>query len=130
MNDGKTHLRIFFRVGSWSLVALAIGGAAFLYLHNPFEQPLTVCTFRLVTGLLCPGCGMTRAAYLILHGHILEGLAMNPFVLMLPAVAALIFCELSPYLIGRRIKAPSIPMPVLIAVGAAWLAYTILRNVY
>lgn len=129
MNDGKARLRILPRVGSWSLVALALGGAAFLYLHNPFEQPLTVCVFRLLTGLLCPGCGMTRAAYLILHGHIPEGLAMNPFVLMLPVVAALIFCELSPYLIGRKVKAPSIPMPALIVVGVAWLAYTVLRNI-
>ena len=49
------------------------------------------CLFHLFTGLYCPGCGGTRAAIHLLHGHIAASFQYHPFVLY--AVAAL-FCVL------------------------------------
>ena len=45
------------------------------------------CPFRAVTGLWCPGCGMTRATHHLLHGDVLGALRFNA---LLPIVLALI----------------------------------------
>jgi hypothetical protein len=45
--------------------------------------------FHSLTGLNCPGCGATRAAYQLLHGHLLRALQDNAlFVLMLAGLTA------------------------------------------
>jgi hypothetical protein len=45
-----------------------------------FGLPLpTICWFRLTTGLPCPGCGLTRAIALLMHGRVFASLAMHPF---------------------------------------------------
>jgi hypothetical protein len=46
-----------------------------------------VCQFHRLTGLNCPGCGMTRALYALLHGDFLTALRDNAlFVLALAAM--------------------------------------------
>lgn len=40
---------------------------------------LPLCPFRELTGLPCPGCGMTRAFCAIGHGEFGKALALNPF---------------------------------------------------
>src|SRR5687767_2173685 len=56
-------------------------GAWILYTFPPqshsFYPP---CVFRAMTGLLCPGCGSTRALHALLHGHVGEALTLNPFL--------------------------------------------------
>lgn len=50
----------------------------------------TVCPLKIVTGLDCPACGLTRASLLLLTGHFTEALKRNasvvcwvPFILYL-----------------------------------------------
>ncbi|MCB0770314.1 MAG: DUF2752 domain-containing protein [Flavobacteriales bacterium] len=38
-----------------------------LYLHDPEHGGFLSCPFRLLTGLLCPGCGSQRAVHDLLH---------------------------------------------------------------
>jgi len=40
--------------------------------------PTPRCAFRSLTGLPCPTCGATRAAWQFLHGHFLSSLFFNP----------------------------------------------------
>lgn len=48
------------------------------------------CPLHLLTGLSCPGCGMQRFLHAMLHGHPLEALHYNYFlVLALPYVLLL-----------------------------------------
>ena len=117
------------RVFSWALVAVFLGFTAYVYFHNPFESSVTFCTFHAVTGLDCPGCGMTRAAYLLLHGHPLRALGQNPFILVIPVVGYMALAELSPYLFGRQIKKLILPNWLLIALGALVVVFTVARNV-
>lgn len=38
-----------------------------------------VCGFRRLTGVSCPGCGLTRSFVYAAHGHPLDAFRMNPF---------------------------------------------------
>lgn len=117
------------RVFSWMLAAAFLGFTAYVYFHNPFESSVTFCTFHALTGLDCPGCGMTRAAYLLLHGHPLQALSQNPFILVIPVVGYMALAELSPYLFGRQIKKLILPNWLLIALGALVVVFTLARNI-
>jgi hypothetical protein len=62
------------------LVAAVWGFSALLVTTG--NQP---CSVAQVLHKPCPGCGLTRAAQLMLHGHAGDSLAMHP--LLLPVVA-------------------------------------------
>ena len=66
------------------------GSGAVLFFFNPAQHGFyPICLFHALTGLNCPGCGGTRAAYQLLHGHLLRALQDNAlFVLSLAALAA------------------------------------------
>ena len=111
-------------IGS-AIVAAAVG-AWILYTFPPgagsFYPP---CVFRRVTGLLCPGCGSTRALHQLLHGHIEAAIRLNPFlfVVMLGGVYA------TPSFLQGRIP------PLFMKTWFAWACFAvvmtwwILRNV-
>ena len=47
------------------------------------------CPFRQLTGLWCPGCGLTRATHFLLRGHPVTAIRFNLFVVpVLVAVVA------------------------------------------
>lgn len=49
---------------------------------------IPVCLFRYLTGLPCPGCGLTRAFSSLLHGRVQAAFAYHPFAfLLLPLFA-------------------------------------------
>ena len=72
------------------LVAAALGSGAVLFFFDPAKHGFyPICLFHSLTGWNCPGCGATRAAYQLLHGHLLRALHNNAlFVLTLAALAA------------------------------------------
>jgi len=43
---------------------------------------IPVCWFHALTGLPCPGCGLTRAFSSLLHGHLQAAFAYHPFVFL------------------------------------------------
>ena len=49
----------------------------------------TLCPFRLVTGLPCPGCGSTRAVGAFAAGDFSAAMALNPFGVAFAVAAAL-----------------------------------------
>ena len=52
----------------------------------------TSCTVRSITGLPCPGCGLTRALLLFLRGDLVGAWAMHPlFWLAVPVLAAILY---------------------------------------
>lgn len=91
------------------LAAVYVGGAWL------FGVP--VCPMVLLTGLPCPGCGITRAAVLFLQGRWRQAWQMHPFFYVLLALlaAAAVFR----YLLGRGAEAMSrmAAAAILLAVG-------------
>ncbi len=106
-----------------ALVALAVVGAVAPDRLAWSEDGPTTCPFKLVTGLRCPLCGMTRAT-LRLARHDLHGaLHLHPLA---PLVLALVFGVILAWLaypaLGRRVPRRLQARPSWILVGAAvWI---------
>ena len=60
------------------LLAPAAVLVAAVLLPLGWESPVPLCVFNGITGLDCPGCGMTRAFLLIGHGRFADAAAMHP----------------------------------------------------
>lgn len=74
-----------------------VGAVAVLALAHVMGFSLFPCYFATITGLPCPGCGMTRATIAFLKGDIRLALAYHPFVpgfLLLGGLMA--FCAIAP----------------------------------
>ncbi|MES2923274.1 MAG: DUF2752 domain-containing protein [Verrucomicrobiota bacterium] len=115
-----------------ALGLIALGVAGFLlYQWGPFGQLwLPGCLFHQLTGLNCPGCGMTRAAHATLHGRPGEAFRFNPVgMILLPLACVGVGIELLGWVRGR-------PLPFRLNVGSsgAWaivwivIGFWILRN--
>ena len=64
-----------------------------LYTAKEGQTNIIVCPSKLLYGIPCPGCGVTRATLMALHGDIIDALAFNPnclfsivFILTFPFV--------------------------------------------
>ncbi len=82
--------------GKWILLGLLIYWLTTRLLFHEF------CATRILTGFPCPGCGMTRAAILMLTGHFAESFRMHPMVL--PWAAFAIYFCIYRYIIGEKAK--------------------------
>lgn len=82
------------------------------------------CLFRTLTGLYCPGCGITRMLHALVHGDFVRAFGMNAMVLaMLPALAVIVANEAT----ARRLLAPALARPLYNA--KLWLAAVVLFGV-
>lgn len=111
---------------------LLIGAAGMLYAYfnTPGKYPFT-CTFYLLTGLYCPGCGSGRALYAALHGQIREAFCWNPvMMILLPFLGLYVAARATDWVItgGNHIDR-HISVKMLLAVLAVVLIYGILRNI-
>ena len=77
------------RLLGFVLAGTVLGIAALVFFFNPATHKIyPVCQFHRLTGLNCPGCGMTRAIYALLHGDLLTALHDNAlFVFALGTLA-------------------------------------------
>ena len=57
---------------AWVMVAYCTEG----------QSGLVVCPSKLIYHIPCPGCGMTRATLLVIHGHWADAIKMNPNVVI------------------------------------------------
>lgn len=73
-------------IAAFGLLGLAVG-FWLLREHGPFVPWLPGCTFHRLTGLHCPGCGMTRAAAALAHGDLAAAFRFNPVGMVLLPLA-------------------------------------------
>lgn len=113
------------------LGVLALGGAgAVLLLFVDPNQPgnlLPKCPFKLMTGLDCPGCGITRMIHALLHGDVVAAWHFNAVLLVLglPLLIWLFARWTKGQWTGER---RSVPKPVWIGTAVVALVWGVGRN--
>jgi Protein of unknown function (DUF2752). len=88
LEDIKISYKIFL------IVAVLIG--SMVVLLDKF------CPIAKIFGIPCPGCGMSRAVFLMLNGRISESIAMHPVLPLL--IIFIIYAGIRKYIINRAIK--------------------------
>jgi hypothetical protein len=92
------------------LLVAPVAAIGLLAAHTPGDDGPTICPFALVTGMACPGCGMTRAASYLIRGEWSNAIEYHPLV---PLIALLALGGWVWYLLRRSGRVA--PMP------ARWL---------
>lgn len=116
---------------AWAAGLLGVAAAlAYLLRHDP-HQPgaYPTCFLRSATGLACPGCGGTRAAYDLLHGDVAE--AMQEHALLLPLLLVVAVLLVRSLWVRRGPAARdvrTVPTGVGISVAVAFVAFGVVRN--
>jgi hypothetical protein len=113
----------------WFLVSL--GAAIILAAWLSLGLPTPRCAFRSLTGLPCPTCGATRAAWQFLHGHFLASLLFNPLAFVLYCMITAFDLYVLIVLIGRAPRLrftdftpgerTTIRYAIFVLVGANWI---------
>ncbi|GAB24176.1 MAG TPA: DUF2752 domain-containing protein [Gordonia polyisoprenivorans] len=113
-----------------AVVGVAGVGVACALSPAGIEHGPILCPFRLVTGLPCPGCGLTRSWVYGVHGDWSQSFAAHPFGL--PMIAAIVALAIT-VVIARvtRRRPPRLERllwnPVAKVVVAAWLIFSVVR---
>lgn len=130
---GKPFFRALYFIGTCFVL---ISGVYFVYRVDPSVNPFAPgCSFYRLTGLYCPGCGMTRAIHHALHGRFGQAFSLNvlwpAIMLFLCASLVLWFFWLAtgknPFHGANRLLRyyPAFTWLVLIVLFAFW----VLRNI-
>jgi hypothetical protein len=106
------------------LAAGALLAAALIPPGVADHGPVT-CPFRLMTGIPCPSCGLTRSWVALMHGSLSESVAYHPLGPVV-AVVAVLFALNADRLIPGLTKRLSSPR-FLGAVGGVWIAIWAVR---
>ena len=102
------------------LVYYVISGVTGLYIP---------CIFRALTGLKCPGCGVTHYAVAMLHGRIAEAFAANQLVFCLvPVLLIYAGCRAAAYVRKGKTGFSRIETAALFIVLIITLAFGVARN--
>ncbi|MBO4355632.1 MAG: DUF2752 domain-containing protein [Clostridia bacterium] len=91
MKSEKKILLKRFIIYNAILAAFTISGLTVLYFLS--KGGYSVCLFKTLTRLYCPGCGGTRSLIELSHLHVLKSLMINPIPIVLIAYA--LFFEIS-----------------------------------
>lgn len=111
--------------------AALLAAAALLYLYFGTEERGAgiPCTFLMLTGFYCPGCGSSRALRQILHLDFYGALRYNAlFTAAAPFLAVFFAAAAFRYIKNGGVAVKKIPLWPLLAMGVILLCFGILRN--
>lgn len=94
----------------------------FVYLASPTDGPILPCIFNKITGIYCPGCGMSRAVHSLLKFEFYHALMYNALIYIIPTM----FIIYSLFVYKRFSKLANITLVLMILIT---LGYGIIRNI-
>lgn len=116
-------------VAALSCMAGAVGYTLVADPTDSTADAVPTCLLKLTTGFDCPGCGGTRAAWYLLHGNLPAAARHHIlFVFALPFLLYLYVAWAGRQLFNWRLPQLRLSPTVIGVFLAAWLAFTILRN--
>jgi Protein of unknown function (DUF2752) len=112
---------------SWRTVTtvtvLLVASLVVLYAVDPTRHMVTPpCPYLTLTGIACPGCGLTRCLHFLLHGDVAQAFAFNPwaFVIAPAAVAFALLPALADEMRTLRVRT-GISWVMLVVTLAFWV---------
>lgn len=113
---GTTRAR---QLGQTSLGLVGLG--ALIIAGRAVSVHLPACPFRAVTGVPCPGCGMTRLTDAVVHGRIGEAVGADPAGVGILAVLAVVAVTYLVQVVIRKDDPPGWMRSPLLLIGLAAL---------
>jgi hypothetical protein len=99
-------------------------------MNNPHVPGATYqCPLFAATGLLCPGCGGTRAVYDLTHGDVVGAAGMNPLLVLAVPLLAILWIRWALRAAGVEMKEWPFPTWAGIVLPAVIVVFAVLRNV-
>ena len=126
---GITQRAIVPVLAAISLVGLVIARA---WPVQSVDSGDPTCALRLLTGLPCPGCGMTRAWVHMAHGDVLTAFEYNLFGPIGMAMAAGLVVYTAVALVRRRPTERLLDWlnpKIVLTLVLVWLGYSVVRMV-
>lgn len=93
-----------------------------LFITIVTEIPLLFCWFHRLTGLYCPGCGMTRAIKSIISMGLYQAFRYNALIFIIPPI----FCLYSYFNYKKNEKITKILLIIMLIIT---VGYGVIRNV-
>jgi hypothetical protein len=121
------------------LTVAAMSGVSDTTIKLAGIQLPTICGFKLLTSLDCPGCGLTRSLVFAIHGHFRESYFMHiwgiPLLLILMLqvpyrISRVLRPDWVPFQLPEKIKkwiSPAVFLSFLVPWGIKTLAYVFIR---
>lgn len=121
----KIGIRIFQDIQNLWMAVIAL--AVYTVLMNLVFHAF--CPMVILTGLPCPGCGMTRAMFFLVTGRLGRAVWMNP--MSIPVACLMLYFLWNRYILGKKAKGivPLIGIAaVLLVVVYLWRMYCFFPN--
>lgn len=108
---------------------LVTAGLFYAFICNLAGRPLIPCMFHTVTGLYCPGCGVSRMCLSLLRLDFLSAFKANAVLMLLLPPGFIIGLQMAArYIKTGRITPTRLQSCILTAMTAILLIFGVLRN--
>ncbi len=118
------------RISAAAGVLAVAAGSAVVWFFNPSNVNfLPVCPLYSMTGLACPGCGLTRGFHALFHGDILTSLDFNALLPLFCLIFGYLF--LGVFLVavrGRGLSMKFFSPSLLYGFLVILIGFAVLRN--
>lgn len=124
--------RLLVRLALVLLAALGLVAGLFVLTYVPPTAAsfYPKCVSYQLTGIHCPGCGLTRAAHSLLNGQIEQAFAYNPLLVLLAPYLLVAFIRwLWFWLWGTEAQRSLFPARYAWVFGVVFVLYWIFRNI-
>lgn len=119
------------------LILVYLFGIVWIVLNKCLNLSITLCPTKILWGIHCPGCGITRAIKLCFEGDLWAAVLMNPNIILvwiiLPIAPFILIIQLTTrkdYIarINAFLDKKIYLVIILIAEGSIWI-YNIVRHI-
>jgi len=130
LEQPKTEASNIERILAATGILAVVGGSGVVWYFNPSNVNfLPVCPLYSMTGIACPGCGLTRGFHALFHGDVLTALDYNALLPLFALVFGYFFLSMLLVAIrGRGLSINYLKPQFVWTFAILTLSFAVLRN--